>query len=271
MSADMSDGTRWFDKTPVVVALLVFFFPVGLYALWRNSRFSVKTKWAVTGVVGILACVGAIIDEPTAREPRSPEAALDGVTIENLEIGSRDGQRRAPVSMTITNTTENDIPGMQIAFVATDDRGQMGPFWLPPMGSESQLAVRAGKTRYVRLYIAGFGVRDMSDAKAVEIKILGANVQQTADRPKDERRSIFAERLACEDKADREASKKYPENFDLPAEQQVKRLKLRTAYAKPLREACQEEVRTKRQLTEEEERLISHEGILMGWPPLGNN
>ena len=111
----------------------------------------------------------------------------------------------------------------------------------------------------------------MSNAKPIDIKILGANVSNTADRPEDERRSIFAELVACEDKANAEASKKYPEDFGLPAAEQVKRIELRSAHANPLREACEDEIRAERQLSKEEESLITNEGIEMRWPPLGDN
>ncbi len=37
--------SKWYDKTWLVVVFCLFFFPVGLYALWRNS--SIKMGWKV--------------------------------------------------------------------------------------------------------------------------------------------------------------------------------------------------------------------------------
>ena len=37
---------KWYNKTWVVVLLCIFFFPVGVYALWKNS--SIKKGWKIT-------------------------------------------------------------------------------------------------------------------------------------------------------------------------------------------------------------------------------
>ena len=126
---------------------------------------------------------------------------LDGVKIDSLLVGPRDEQRRAPISMTITNKTAKDIPGMQVAFIANDDRGKMGPFWLPRMGNESEWAVKAGETRKIQAYITGFGVREMSSATPVEVRILGARLKEVSRRPESERRAIFTALVGCEDAA----------------------------------------------------------------------
>ena len=129
---------------------------------------------------------------------------------------------------------------MQVAFIANDDRGKMGPFWLPRMGNESEWAVKAGETRKIQAYITGFGVREMSSATPVEVRILGARLKEVSRRPESERRAIFTALVGCEDAA--------------------------TAQ-----EECQDRVRAEYDLPKEEERLISSEGITMSWPPLGNN
>jgi len=49
---------KWYDKTAVVVVLMIVFFPVGLYALWKNSRYTMKTKGIVTGIVALLLIIG---------------------------------------------------------------------------------------------------------------------------------------------------------------------------------------------------------------------
>ena len=51
MSPDLTSDHKWFDSKPIVVISLILFFPLGLSALWKNSAFSSKTKWAVTGGV----------------------------------------------------------------------------------------------------------------------------------------------------------------------------------------------------------------------------
>ena len=204
--------------------------------------------------------------------PPEPEpVTLDGVRVDSLFVGSRDQDRRAPLRIEITNTTTEDIAGMQIAFLATDEDGEMGPFWLPQMGSESDWALKAGVKRQLSTFVVGFGTRDLSNLRPVDVRFLGADLRQTVALPESERRSIFAAIVACEDSANDQALALYPENFDLPAEEQVRRLTLRAEHAEPLRDKCLEDLRSEHGLSVGDEKLISNEGIVMRWPPIGNN
>jgi hypothetical protein len=45
---------KWYDKTWVVVILCIFFFPVGLYALWKNSSIKKGWKVAITIFFGLV-------------------------------------------------------------------------------------------------------------------------------------------------------------------------------------------------------------------------
>lgn len=67
----MEENTKnnWYDKKTVVFILIVLFFPVGLYALWKSSTFSKKAKGIITGVVAVLLLtIGAQQD----RENKQP-------------------------------------------------------------------------------------------------------------------------------------------------------------------------------------------------------
>ena len=46
--------TKWYDKTWLVIVLCIFFFPVGLYALWKNASISKGWKIGVTAVLALL-------------------------------------------------------------------------------------------------------------------------------------------------------------------------------------------------------------------------
>lgn len=43
---------QWYDKKWLVAVLCIFFFPVGLYALWKNKDIS---KWWKVGVTAMIA------------------------------------------------------------------------------------------------------------------------------------------------------------------------------------------------------------------------
>lgn len=46
---EVSDDRKWYNKTWVCLLLLLFVFPVGLYALWVNERLSRRTKQVIVG------------------------------------------------------------------------------------------------------------------------------------------------------------------------------------------------------------------------------
>lgn len=41
----------WYKKPPAIIALLILFFPAGLFLMWKYAHWSKKTKWIVTGIV----------------------------------------------------------------------------------------------------------------------------------------------------------------------------------------------------------------------------
>ncbi|MFB3390029.1 hypothetical protein [Flavobacterium sp. LAR06] len=58
---ETQEPKKWYEKTGVVVLFLIFFFPVGLYALWKNSSISKKLKIIVSVFYGlmIIASIGS--------------------------------------------------------------------------------------------------------------------------------------------------------------------------------------------------------------------
>jgi hypothetical protein len=44
----------WYEKTGLVILLCFLFFPVGLYALWKNSTISKFWKFGITGLIAII-------------------------------------------------------------------------------------------------------------------------------------------------------------------------------------------------------------------------
>ncbi len=51
---------KWYQEPWAVIALLVFFFPVGLYLMWRHAGWGRPIKWAVTGILAVLVVVVAV-------------------------------------------------------------------------------------------------------------------------------------------------------------------------------------------------------------------
>lgn len=86
---------KWYDNKAVVIILLVVFFPVGLYALWKSKSFSTMTKGIITGVVFLLLIVagaqddgkeGVSVKKPTVVKVREIEEHI-GTSISKQKIG----------------------------------------------------------------------------------------------------------------------------------------------------------------------------------------
>jgi hypothetical protein len=54
MEQQNTTSNAWYEKTWVVVLLCIFFFPVGLYALWKNSTIGKGWKIGVTAVIALI-------------------------------------------------------------------------------------------------------------------------------------------------------------------------------------------------------------------------
>jgi hypothetical protein len=47
---------KWYQKQTGIIILLVLFFPIGLYQMWKNKLWTNITRWIVTGaIIGIAA------------------------------------------------------------------------------------------------------------------------------------------------------------------------------------------------------------------------
>ena len=70
---------RWHDNKWIVIAALILFFPVGLYALWKSPVFSPRIKYAASGVVAFAVLISALLPlggKPPAALP-SPKMSQE--------------------------------------------------------------------------------------------------------------------------------------------------------------------------------------------------
>lgn len=54
ISDNTSEEKHWYDKTWLVIVLCIIFFPVGLYALWKNSSISKGWKIGITVLISLI-------------------------------------------------------------------------------------------------------------------------------------------------------------------------------------------------------------------------
>lgn len=76
----MTNGTvsqpPWSERRSVVIVLVIFLFPAGLFLLWRSRAFSPAGKWAVfLCFVLALIAIGALAPKPPAARVPTPEVS----------------------------------------------------------------------------------------------------------------------------------------------------------------------------------------------------
>ena len=54
MEQQNTTSNAWYEKTWLIIILIIIFFPVGLYALWKNSTISKGWKIGVTVVIALI-------------------------------------------------------------------------------------------------------------------------------------------------------------------------------------------------------------------------
>ena len=69
----------WYENKAAVILWLGLFFPVGLYGIWKSSQFSDKTKWIVTGCLGVLIVIAGLSDDKKHRGELSNEIRSQSV------------------------------------------------------------------------------------------------------------------------------------------------------------------------------------------------
>jgi hypothetical protein len=106
--AEMADAEKpkWFDKKFWVFFWLIIFFPVGLYALWRNSLFSRNAKLIITAIVVVLVMI--------VRSPDSNKNEKESTSTQNSTGNSQIVQK------------QEDIPNYQIKHKIANHRADGG-------------------------------------------------------------------------------------------------------------------------------------------------
>lgn len=69
-----SPSQKWYRTNAGIIALLIFFFPAGLYLMWKYTSWSKKTKAIVTGILAFCVLIGGIANTASPTQQVSPRA-----------------------------------------------------------------------------------------------------------------------------------------------------------------------------------------------------
>lgn len=58
-----------YQKPWLIILMLIVFFPIGLYLMWKYSNWNKITKWIITGIIGLLVLITLISSEIPVEVP----------------------------------------------------------------------------------------------------------------------------------------------------------------------------------------------------------
>ena len=56
----MDKSKKWYQKTLGIVGLLILFFPLGLFLMWKYAEWDKKIKWIITGIFILLLIASSV-------------------------------------------------------------------------------------------------------------------------------------------------------------------------------------------------------------------
>lgn len=114
---------KWYTKNVGILALLIFFFPIGLYLMWRYSKWPKNVKWIVTGVLAFCVLIGGITNASSSAQQANQAPTQQSSS--GSSSGSTTGlptDTPAPTDTPVPTDTPTPKPSLAVQ-LATIDAG----------------------------------------------------------------------------------------------------------------------------------------------------
>ena len=85
--SDETQFDKWYDNKVVVGLLIFFFFPIGIYALWKSRTISKgwKVGWSLIVAVGVISYVNSNSDDSGVQTTPVQQISLKSLDQDSLE------------------------------------------------------------------------------------------------------------------------------------------------------------------------------------------
>lgn len=84
MVMNNQSGLKWHQKTNGVIVLLLLFFPLGLYHMWKNNLWSKGLRWMITATFAVIM-VSSIGSSNPERNGAKEAEGKNVISIETAE------------------------------------------------------------------------------------------------------------------------------------------------------------------------------------------
>ena len=109
----METKKKWYQSTGGIIALLILFFPVGLYLMWKHADWNKAAKWVVTGIFGLLILVSAFGGDNSTSTTTNSQTTAPIVNQETEEATQPDvsaEQQTEEITSVPVKATNTPIP-----------------------------------------------------------------------------------------------------------------------------------------------------------------
>lgn len=109
---------KWY-KTPVgIIALLILFFPAGLYLMWKYSGWNKTAKWIITGVFGFFILVSMISGDSSKTSTSTTQPTQ---TVQATQAPQEPTKKPEPTKDTSQHELDAIIKFNDLAFLITNN------------------------------------------------------------------------------------------------------------------------------------------------------
>lgn len=103
---------KWYQKPTAVVLLLIFFFPVGLYLMWKHEVWSKTARWIISAVFALAVIANAGEDNSSTSSISSNCSEISGTYSGTAKSGYVSGIAKIVISSDCGATLSYDLGSM---------------------------------------------------------------------------------------------------------------------------------------------------------------
>lgn len=178
-----AEPQKWYQKTFGIILLLIFFFPIGLYLMWRYGKWNKTVKIVVTAALVIIG-IGSLF---------TPKVKVDSIALSIPDVQEEyDINTDIPVDIVIT---PEDATSKELEYFTSDESVTF---------ENSEIETGSEEGSY-EVYVQADGVQ----SNVITINVVDIAAREKAEKEAEEKR--LAEEQAAkeaEEKAKKEAEEK---------------------------------------------------------------